>query len=470
MGDTLTLTEAKEKLLEQDQILKKILVAATITGVTIKQITEERWLCIMDGSLQVMGFDPRLTLKPGLTVLIYKSQQTTSIVEVLKEKIHEGIVCKVEEVIGEKAVVTINNDKRKVFVPSDIKVKAGDDVFVYGENLVTSVYKAGKSNHSVASTGISWEDIGGLSAEKALMQEIIEKPIEHKELYLSYNQKPPKGALLFGPPGNGKTLLGKALATSISKHYKTNVNSFFYIKGPELLSKFVGVAEESIRNLFATARSFYKEHGFPAIIFIDEAEAILGRRGSGKSSDVEKTIVPQFLTEMDGIEESNVIVILASNRPDMIDSAILRDGRIDKKIRINNPDRETAQAIISINLKKTKLADPEEKVKSAFLDELYSEKYPLYEVISDEGKKLMFYLRDLTSGATLANIVTATISNALRRDINAAAKKASGIKCEDATEAVVELYKQHKGYKHREQLEDFAEANGIKIKQVSKYE
>jgi len=470
MSETLTpLEEAKEKLEEQDAILKKILVAATITGVTIKQITNERWLCIMDGSLQAVGFDPRLKLESGQTVLIFKSNTTTSIVDTLNEKVHEGIVCKVDEIIDEKAIVTINNDKKKVYISGKLEVKAGDDVFVYGESIITGLYKAGKSLHSVPATGINWDDIGGLKAEKALMQEMIEKPIEHKELYLGYNQKPPKGALLFGPPGNGKTLLGKALSTSISKHYGTSTNSFFYVKGPELLSKFVGVAEESIRNLFATARAFYKQYGFPAIIFIDEAEAILSRRGSGRSSDVEKTIVPQFLTEMDGVEESNVIVILASNRPDMIDSAILREGRIDQKIRINNPDRETALAIIDINLKKTHLGEEMEKIKAIFVDEIYSEKYPLYEVIGEDDRKIILYLKDITSGATIANIVTSSIQNALRRDMSAAAKKASGIKCEDANYAVENLYEQHKGYKHREQIEDFAEVNGIKVKKVLKY-
>ena len=464
-----TLDEAKEKILKQNEVLKQILTAATATGITVKKIANNRWLTSIDGSLQAVSYNPDLPLKPGQSVLILKSEAAVAIVEILTENIHGGVICKVSEILEEKVVIENKGEKKKVY-PGNIKgIKEGDEVFVYGDIVITALHKAGKTAETVAPTGVTWDDIGGLVKEKALMQEIIEKPIEHKEIYLGYNQKPPKGVLLYGPPGNGKTLLGKALSTSISKYYGTNVNSFFYVKGPELLSQFVGLAEEAIRNLFATTRAFYTEHKFPAVIFIDEADAILSRRGSGVSSDVEKTIVPQFLTEMDGIGESNTIVILASNRPDMIDSAILREGRIDKKIRIDNPDVETAKAIISINLKKTHMAEEHAAIETAFVQEIFSDKYPLYEVVSDEGKKVIMYLKDITSGATLANIVSSSVSNAIRRDIRSSVKKASGIKCEDALFAVEDLYSQHKGYKHRELIEHFAEVQGIKVEKVFKY-
>jgi len=465
-----TLDEAKEKLLQQDEVLKQILTAATSTGILIKKVADKKWLTSVDNSLQVLSYDPQLKLESGQSVLIVKTEEVMSIVEILGEKIHDGVVCKVSEILEDgKIIIENKGDRKKVFLGNVSSVKESDEVFVYGDILVTGIHKAGKTAETVEATGVTWDDIGGLEKEKALMQEIIEKPIEHKELYASYNKKTPKGVLLYGPPGNAKTMLGKALSTSITKYYGTNINSFFYIKGPELLSQFVGLAEESIRNLFATTRAFYAEHGFPAIIFIDEADAILSRRGSGVSSDVEKTIVPQFLTEMDGIEASNTIVILASNRPDMIDSAILREGRIDKKIRIDNPNTETAKAILSINLKKTHTAEESVVIEATFVQELYSEKYPLYEVISEDGQKMILYLKDITSGATLANLVSTSISNAIRRDISAAVKKATGIKCEDAVYAVQDLYDQHKGYKHRELIEHFAEVNGIKVKKVLKY-
>ena len=465
-----TLDEAKEKLLQQDEVLKQILTAATATGILIKKVADKKWLISVDNSLQVLSYNPHLKLESGQSVLIVKTEEVMSIVEILDEKIHDGVVCKVSEILEDGRIIVENKgDRKKVFLGNVPSVKESDEVFVYGDILVTGIHKAGKTAETVEATGVTWDDIGGLEKEKALMQEIIEKPIEHKELYASYNKKTPKGVLLYGPPGNAKTMLGKALSTSITKYYGTNINSFFYIKGPELLSQFVGLAEESIRNLFATTRAFYAEHGFPAIIFIDEADAILSRRGSGVSSDVEKTIVPQFLTEMDGIEASNTIVILASNRPDMIDSAILREGRIDKKIRIDNPNTETAKAILSINLKKTHTAEEPVAIETTFVQELYSEKYPLYEVISEDGQKMILYLKDITSGATLANLVSTSISNAIRRDISASVKKATGIKCEDAVYAVQDLYDQHKGYKHRELIEHFAEVNGIKVKKVLKY-
>lgn len=469
MSEVKTLSEAKDKLIEQDSAFRKILSAATTTGFTIKNLTKDKWLCSIDGTLQTVGYNPMLPLKPGLSVSILKTEEILSIVEILPEIIHHGNISKVSEILPDgRILIEVKGEKKKIFPGQFDKLKDGDEVFVYGDTIITGIHKAGKSNATVPPTGISWDDIGGLTREKELMREMIEHPIEHKEIYQSYNQKTPKGVLLYGPPGNGKTMLGKALATSLSKFYKTNINSFFYIKGPELLSQYVGLAEESIRNLFATTRAFHKEHGFPAVIFIDEAEAILSRRGSGISSDVEKTIVPQFLTEMDGISDSHTIVVLATNRPDMLDSAVLREGRIDKKIRIDNPDIETAKAIISLNMSKTCLADSKEAIEKGFLDEIFSEKYPLYEIVSEQEGKLMMHLRDITSGSTLANIVSVSISNAIRRDIEKKAKKASGILAEDAIYAIQDLYRQNLGYKHKEQIEHFAEVKSIKIKSVSK--
>ena len=469
MSELSTLEEAQELIQQQNEVLQKILSAATSTGITIKKIDEDRWLVSIDGSIQAVSYHPDLGLNPGLSVLILKSKDHTSIIKVIEEKIHQGIIGKVFEVLQNGSLlVEIKGDKKEVFPGKIENLKEGDEVFVYGDIIVTGIHKAGKTSETVESTGVTWEDIGGLEREKNLMREIIENPIEHKEIYEAYSQKTPKGVLLYGPPGNGKTMLGKALATSISKFYKTNVNSFFYIKGPELLSQYVGAAEESIRNLFATTRAFYKEHGFPPVIFIDEAEAILSRRGSGISSDMEKTIVPQFLTEMDGIGENNTIVILASNRPDMIDSAILREGRIDKKVRIDNPDQETARAIISLNLKKTHLAEEFSSIENTFVEEIFSNKYPLYEIFTEEEKSITLYLKDITSGATLTNIVSSSVSNAIRRDISSAIKKATGVKCEDAIYAVNNLYDQHKGYKHPELIDHFAEVNGIKVKKVNK--
>jgi len=465
----ITLTEAKDLIEKQNKVLHNILQAATATGITIKKIAEDRWLTSIDGSIQAIAYNTDLALEPAQSVLILKTDDAVSIVQILSEKIHHGTTARVNEILeGDQFIVDMKGDKRRVFSGGVQGIKENDEVFVYGDIVITGIHKTGKSSQTVPATGISWDDIGGLEREKELMREIIEHPIEFKEIYESYGQKTSKGVLLYGPPGNGKTLLGKALATSISKFYGTNINSFFYVKGPELLSQFVGLAEESIRNLFATTRAFHKEHGFPAVIFLDEAEAILGRRGSGVSSDVEKTIVPQFLTEMDGIGENNTIVILATNRPDMIDSAILREGRIDKKIRIDNPDKTTARAIIDLNLKKTKVAEETLQVNETFVNEVFSEKYPLYQVLTEDERSIMMYLRDITSGATLANIVTSSISNAIRRDTKLALKVATGIKCEDAVHAVSNLYEQHKGYKHNEQIEHFAEVNGVKIKKVLK--
>lgn len=466
-----TLDEAKKLLQQQHEVLSSILDASILVGITIKKLTNNRWLISLDGSTQVVSFDPTLSdqLKPAQSVLILKNETSIAITQILQEKIHPGNISKVSEILPDgMIIIESKGEKHKVFSGLTEGIKEGDDVFVYGNILITDIHKAGKSAETVEATGVTWDDIGGLEKEKLQMRELIEYPIEHKELYAGYGQKTPKGVLLYGPPGNGKTMLGKALATSISKFYGTNVNSFFYIKGPELLSQYVGVAEQSIRDLFSTTRAFYAEHGYPAVIFIDEAEAILSRRGSGKSSDIEKTIVPQFLTEMDGIGASNTIVVLASNRPDMIDSAILREGRIDKKIRIDNPSIETAKAIVSINLQRTTKGDDNDLIESTMIEEIFSDKYPLYHILSEDEKQIVMKLSDITSGATLANIVNSTISHAIRRDIQSSVKTATGIKCEDALMAVRNLYEQHKGYKHPELIEHFAEVHDIKIKKVIK--
>lgn len=196
---------------------------------------------------------------------------------------------------------------------------------------------------------IYWSEIGGLAAVKEELQESI---MLLRRDYSSHAKvlgiKQPKGILLYGDPGNGKTMLGKAVATELAGD--SNSPSFIYIKGPEILSKFVGVSEERIRNLFLEAKRNYEAHEVPSVIFIDECDAVMNTRGSGRSSDVERTIVPAFLTEMDGIEGNHTFIILATNRPDTLDPAIIREGRIDKHIEVGRPDWDAVVSIVESQL------------------------------------------------------------------------------------------------------------------------
>src|SRR5208283_4208865 len=175
-------------------------------------------------------------------------------------------------------------------------------------------------------------------------KEAIELPFTHKDIFAHYNKKPPKGLLLYGPPGCGKTLVGKATTNSLANIFgaKAISSGFIYVKGPEILNMYVGESGRRIREIFQRGRKHFDKYKFPAVIFIDEAEAVLSERGTSRSSDVDKTIVPMFLSEMDGLDENHAIVMLATNRPKMLDPAVVREGRVDRHIKVSRPTVETA--------------------------------------------------------------------------------------------------------------------------------
>lgn len=203
---------------------------------------------------------------------------------------------------------------------------------------------------------LNWNEIGGMKSQIEEIRTAVESPLENEEVYKEMGVDPMKGLLLYGPPGCGKTLIAKAIASRILKELgeKRQVDSFVYIKGAELLSMYVGQTEAHIKKIFDNARLHYKKTGVKAVIFIDEAEAILNERGSRFSSDVDTTIVPTFLSEMDGFEGGNPFIILATNKPENLDSAVIRDGRIDLKIEIKRPTAEDAIDIFKIHLSKAK--------------------------------------------------------------------------------------------------------------------
>lgn len=267
---------------------------------------------------------------------------------------------------------------------------------------------------------VSFGDIGGLDAQLERIHDAVELPCQHRALFARYDLKAPKGVLLYGPPGNGKTMIAKAVAKALADEGRQGV--FLSVKGPELLSKYVGESERMIRRVFQRARQRAAE-GRQVVVFIDEMDSLLRTRGSGVSSDVETTIVPQFLAEMDGVEElDNVIVIGASNRIDMIDPAVLRPGRLDVKIRVDRPGPEQAQAIVRRYLTdRLPLEDGMDAgtladmlVRDAFAQEP-SRRIAI--ALDDQGVRFPLYFGDVVSGAALKGIVDKAKTYAVKASI-----------------------------------------------------
>lgn len=347
-------------------------------------------------------------------------------------------------------------------------VKAGDTVLLDRTGSVAlRIIPKDRTAYSVeTSTGVEWSDIGGQDLAKAALQEAIEGPIRHTKLFKAYGKRPMKGVLLSGPPGCGKTLLAKAAANTIRTLHGTSEaeTAFIYVKGPEVLNMWVGNTEAQIRGLFTRAREHKAEHGYPAVIFIDEADAILGRRDSRHGSVLSSTVVPTFLAEMDGLTDSAAFILLATNRQDILDPAIVREGRIDRKIRVDRPQlRDTAQ-ILSIHLGKTKVAEDPNELAGVAAAELFSDTHVLYRVGLKTKGVQQFCIRHLVSGAMLAGVVDMATSIAIRRDT--VTGKASGLTACDMLEATCKVIASNHGLNHEEALMMFAESHGDEIEGV----
>lgn len=339
-----------------------------------------------------------------------------------------GETGRVKELLDEQRLLVVGRTDDEHVVKragalQDKRIRVGDAVLVdYRSGYATQVLDISDVQDVMLEEvpDATFDDIGGLGPQIEQIRDSVELPFSHPELYYEHKLEPPKGILLYGPPGTGKTLIAKAVAQSLAERAVGVKHSYFLnIKGPELLNKYVGETERHIRTIFSRAREMASD-GYPVVIFFDEMESLFRTRGSGTSSDVETTIVPQLLAEIDGVEAlQNVIVIGASNREDMIDPAILRPGRLDVKIRVDRPDAAGAREIFGIYLTTEIPIHPSETVAhgsaASALEHMISESVEsLYarnaanafvEVTYHDATSEVLYFADFVSGATIANIV-----------------------------------------------------------------
>jgi proteasome ATPase len=415
------------------------------------------------------GFNP----KPGDTAKV--NMKTNQIMEIapavglgalmkVASKVVDGN-CQVDNCNGQGTTLVRCN----LELPEGESVEIGDSLVISGGVAVKHISDKENQRFKIKEElKIDWADVGGVETAKAQLQEAIELPAMHPEIFEFYKQRPPAGILLYGPPGCGKTLLGKAAATSLAKvHNKESFTTGFnYVKGPEMLDKWVGNSEKAVRELFARGRRHYEEYGYPCLTFVDEADSILQER-TAESQKWENSMVAAWLAEMDGLESSHQIVILATNRPKALDGAVVREGRIDRHVKVPRPDKNNAGTIFKIHLKNVPLhAITLDDVAQLAVDDLWENDRPLY-TIEHDGQKQVFSLNNCLSGAMIAGIINEAKSVALLRDLKAGKVAAPvGVTAEDIKTSIENAYVRHRDLNHHFDLLDFYDTNGYDEKKV----
>jgi proteasome-associated ATPase len=405
----MTTDEMKAALKEQAELLERI-AAERLEPATVLAIKDDDVRVASGRAAFVIKQDKKDKLKIGDPILIHVKTS-----QFVRRNMLPGVgtTLTVSDVIDGMAAVDMGGTT-KLF-PTMVTIKAGDTVMMDEfDSIVVRVLPPRVKPYAVPETGVTWDDIGGNAHAKAAMIEAIEHPHLHKDLFAFYGAAGAKGILLYGPPGCGKTMLGKAAATSMGAS-----DGFIYSKGPEVLNPYVGVAEATVRGLFSQARDFRAKTGRRAVIFIDEAESILGARGA-RGSYMEKTIVPTFLAEMDGVSDSGAVVMLATNRSMSLDPAVVRDGRIDRKIEITRPNKEDSVAIAKTHLRKAP-TDDADGLSHHLIDTAW------FAGFTNGGNPYTF--AEVVSGSLIAGIVEKGKTFAMRRDIANGTR--TGLKPED---------------------------------------
>jgi proteasome-associated ATPase len=451
-----------------------------------------------DADVLINGKKMRVTISPEID----KKQLSSGREVILNESLNiisihgfeiAGEIVKLKSLLDDnsRAVVIGRADEERVVRIADslsaVNIKAGDSLLLDSKSgfVYEKIPKSEVEELVLEEVpDVNYEDIGGLGAQIEQIRDAVELPFLHKDLYAEHHLKAPKGILLYGPPGCGKTLIAKAVANSLAKKVtektgdKDGKSYFLNIKGPELLNKYVGETERHIRLIFQRARDKANE-GTPVIVFFDEMDSLFKTRGSGVSSDVENTIVPQLLSEIDGVEGlENVIVIGASNREDMIDPAILRPGRLDVKIKIQRPNALGAAEILSkyltsdLPINEDDLAihkgNREATVKFMIdkaVEQMYneSEQNRFIEVTYANGDKEVLYFKDFSSGAMLENIVSRAKKAAIKEFL---ANNKKGIRVEHLISACLEEFRENEDLPNSTNPDDWARISGKKGERI----
>ena len=488
-----TLREAREHIAslrdEVDKLTRAPGSYGTVVGInddqTVDVLTNGRKIRVAahtDVDIEHLQLGAEVMLNDALNIVLDRGSDSTGEVVSLKEVLDDGI----------RAIVVVRGDDERVCelatVIRGMHLRSGDLLRLDSRsNLLLEKLDQPEVEHLLLQEipNISYSDIGGLDSQIEQIADAVELPFLHADLFAEHHLPAPKGILLYGPPGCGKTLIAKAVANSLARKVASRTGDdkgrsyFINIKGPELLNKYVGETERQIRLIFERARE-KSEEGWPVIIFFDEMDSMFRTRGTGISSDMESTIVPQLLAEIDGVEGlRNVIVIGATNREDLIDPAILRPGRLDVKIRIERPDADAARQIFAryltndLPISQTdieNLGDGDaQKAVHEMVNQAVVEMYAttdvnrFLEVTYQNGEKEIMFFKDFSSGAMIENIVRRSKKLAIKRLIDTGLK---GICLQDLLDSIHQEFKEHEDLPNTTNPDDWAKISGKKGERI----
>ncbi len=490
---TYTLREAREHIAALREEVEKLTQPPSAYG-TFLGYNDDGTIDVFSGGRKMrVALHPELgdeqlargaevVLNESLNVVLARAPERTGEIVTFKELLADGRRAMILGRADEEQVVELSADL------ADVKLRAGDSVLLDPRAaLLLEKLPRPEVEELVLEEvpDVSYADVGGLDGQIDQIMDAVELPFLHQDLFAEHKLPAPKGILLYGPPGCGKTLIAKAVANSLAKKVAEVAGSddarsyFLNIKGPELLNKYVGETERQIRLVFERARE-KSEEGWPVIVFFDEMDSLFRTRGTGISSDMESTIVPQLLAEIDGVETlKNVIVIGASNREDLIDPAILRPGRLDVKIKIERPDETAAGQIFAryltadlpldaVEVETLGGGDPEKAVR-AMIETTVAEMYredeanQFLEVTYQNGDKEVMYFKDFSSGAMIENIVRRSKKLAIKRFL---AEGTRGIRVDDIIESIHQEYKEHEDLPNTTNPDDWAKISGKKGERI----